>query len=159
MPEESPNSLNSNHERRLSVTCRHIDKLLADMESALDVSASRLAFPQLVADLAPAQRRVIEDYIARIRSQLIHVLEGQSVELPMADIPVSRTLHSTLTFIDIAVEELKPKYMRGYGEVPPAAALKLNGVVEELQVLVRQLDQYLMRELRENQKRRLEKLR
>jgi len=37
-----PNSLNSNHERRLSVTFRHIDKLLAEMESALNVSTSSL---------------------------------------------------------------------------------------------------------------------
>ncbi|MGA8270230.1 MAG: hypothetical protein WB919_01650 [Candidatus Sulfotelmatobacter sp.] len=158
MQEESPSSLNANHERRLSVTCRHIDKLLADMESALDVSTSKVAFPQHLADLAPAQRRVIEDYITRIRGQLIHVLEGQGIAVPSADIPVSRALHSTLTFIDIAVEELKPKYMRGYGEVPAEAARKLTGIVEEVQALVRQLDRYLMREVRENQKRQLEKL-
>ncbi len=48
------NSLNSNHERRLSVTCRHIDKLLAEMESALNVSTSKLAFPQYAPDLSPA---------------------------------------------------------------------------------------------------------
>jgi hypothetical protein len=42
MPDES---LNSNHARRLSVTCRHIDKLLADLEAALSLSDSRKAFP------------------------------------------------------------------------------------------------------------------
>ena len=51
MPEGSANSLNSNHERRLSVTCRYIDKLLADMERILSVSSSRLAFPQYIPDL------------------------------------------------------------------------------------------------------------
>lgn len=152
------NSLNSNHERRLSVTCRHIDKLLAEMESALNVSASKLAFPQYAPDLSPAQRRVIEDYIGRIRSQLVRVLDGQSIERPPADIPVSRSLHSYLTFVDIATEELKPEYMRGYGEVPPAAAVELNGIAGELQGLVRQLDQYLMRGSRENLQERLERL-
>ncbi len=152
------NSLNSNHERRLSVTCRHIDKLLAEMESALNVSTSRLAFPQYVPDLSPAQRRVIEDYIGRIRSQLVRVLDGQAIERPTADIPVSRSLHSYLTFVDIATEELKPEYMRGYGEVPPAAAVELNGIAGELQGLVRQLDQYLIRGSRENLQERLERL-
>jgi GTP-binding protein EngB required for normal cell division len=152
------NSLNSNHERRLSVTCRHIDKLLAEMESALNVSASKLAFPQYAPDLSPAQRRVIEDYIGRIRAQLIRVLDGQGMERPTADIPVSRSLHSYLTFVDIATEELKPEYMRGYGEVPPAAAVELNGIAGELQGLVRQLDQYLMRGSRENLQERLERL-
>ena len=152
------NSLNSNHERRLSVTCRHIDKLLAEMESALNVSTSKLAFPQYAPDLSPAQRRVIEDYIGRIRSQLVRVLDGQAIERPPADIPVSRSLHSYLTFVDIATEELKPEYMRGYGEVPPAAAVELNGIAGELQGLVRQLDQYLMRGSRENLQERLERL-
>jgi len=110
MPEGSANSLNSNHERRLSVTCRYIDKLLADMESVLSISSSRLAFPQYTPDLTSAQRRVVEDYIGRIRAQLIRVLDGQNIERPSADIPVARSLHSTLTFVDIAVEELKPEY-------------------------------------------------
>ena len=140
------------------MTCRHIDKLLAEMESALNVSTSKLAFPQYAPDLSPAQRRVIEDYIGRIRAQLIRVLDGQGMERPTADIPVSRSLHSYLTFVDIATEELKPEYMRGYGEVPPAAAVELNGIAGELQGLVRQLDQYLMRGSRENLQERLERL-
>ena len=157
MPEGSANWLNSNHERRLSVTCRYIDKLLADMESILSVSSSRLAFPQQIPDLTSAQRRVVEDYIGRIRAQLIRVLDGQKIERPSADIPVGRSLHSTLTFVDIAVEELKPEYMRGYGEVPPEAAVELNGIAGELQGLVRQLDHYLMRGTGENLQQRLER--
>src|SRR6202167_2376311 len=156
MPEGSVNSLNSNHERRLSVTCRYIDKLLADMEGILNVSSSRLAFPQYTPDLTSAQRRVVQDYIGRIRAQLIRVLDGQNIERPSADIPVGRSLHSTLTFVDIAVEELKPEYMRGYGEVPRQAAVELNGIAEELQGLVRQLDHYLMRGTGENLQERLE---
>jgi hypothetical protein len=57
MPEGSANSPNSNHERRLSVTCRYIDKLLADMESILSVSSSRLAFPRYIPDLTSAPVR------------------------------------------------------------------------------------------------------
>jgi GTP-binding protein EngB required for normal cell division len=158
MPEGSANLLNSNHERRLSVTCRYIDKLLAEMESILSISSSRLAFPQYIPDLTSAQRRVVEDYIARIRAQLIRVLDGQNIERPSADFPVGRSLHSTLTFVDIAVEELKPEYMRGYGEVPPRAAVELNGIAGELQGLVRQLDHYLMRGRGENLQQRLERL-
>jgi GTP-binding protein EngB required for normal cell division len=158
MPEESANSLNSNHERRLSVTCRYIDKLLADMETALNVSSSKLAFPQYAPDLSPVERRVIEDYIGRIRAQLTRVLDGQNLSRPPADIPVTRSLHSTLTFVDIAVEELKPSYMRGYGEVAPEAAVELNGIVGELKGLVRQLDQYVVRGARENLDERLRRL-
>ena len=159
MPEKSDtNSLNSNHARRLSVTCRHIDKLLAEMESALSMATSKLAFPQYAPDVGPAQRRVIEDYISRIRAQLVRVLDGQDIERPPSDIPVSRALHVNLTFVDIAAEELKPEYMRGYGEIPPTAAIELNGIAGELQSLVKQLDRYLTQGARENLQERLERL-
>jgi GTP-binding protein EngB required for normal cell division len=148
-------SLNSNHARRLSVTCRHIDKLLADMESAVRVSDSKRAFPEYLPDITPAQRQTIEDYIARIRSQLARILDGQEIERPAPRIPASRSLHTILTFIGIAAEELQPKYMRGYGEIPPAAAVELNGIVAELLSLTNQLDQYIRGRAGENLEARL----
>jgi len=151
-------SLNPNHARRLSVTCRHIDKLLADMESALSASGSKKAFPEYLPDLTPVQRQVIEDYIARIRSQLVRILDGQDIERPAPSIPVSRSLHTILTFVGIAAEELQPKYMRGYGEVPPAAALELNGIAAELLSLTNRLDQYITHRAGENLKQRLQQL-
>lgn len=146
------NSLNSNHQRRVSATCRHIDQLLAEMESALDVSTSNLAFPQYVSDLSPGQRRVIEDYIGRVRVQLIRMLDSQHIERPPADIPVSRSLLSHLTFMDVAAEELKPEHLRGYGEVPAPAALELNRIVVELQQLVRQFHRYVDQCTKENER-------
>ncbi len=144
MIEEKNNPLNSNHERRLSTTCRYIDKLLADIEASLNISSSKRAFPHYALDILPAQTRVIEEYIFRIRTQLLRTLDGQYIERRPADIPVSRLLHANLTFIDIAAEELKPEHMRGYGELPRTAAEELNGIAAELQGLVRQLDRYLI---------------
>lgn len=137
------NSLSPNHARRISVTFRHIDKMLEDMESALHISTSKMAFPQYAQDVNPERRAVIEEYIDGIRAYLVRVLERQGIGRPQADIPVSRSLRTFLTFIEIAVEELKPQYMRGYGEIPPGAAAELNNVSSELRDLVRQLSRYL----------------
>ena len=150
--------LNSNHTRRLSVTCRHIDKLLADMEHALGVASSRNAFPEYLPDITPTQRRVIEDYIARLRAQLTKVLDGQGVERPRPFIPVSRSLHTSLTFVAIAAEELQPKYMSGYGAVPSSVAVELSGIAGELLSVTRQLDQYITRRAGENLQARLARL-
>jgi GTP-binding protein EngB required for normal cell division len=140
------------------VTCRHIDKQLADMENALSVASAKNAFPEYLSDVTSAQRCVIEDYVARIRAQLARILDGQGIERPEPSIPVSRSLHTALTFIAIAAEELQPNYLRGYGEVFPAAAVELNGIAGELLSLVSQLDQYVMRGAGENLQERLQRL-
>ncbi|MGA2003499.1 MAG: hypothetical protein ABSG70_08960 [Terriglobales bacterium] len=140
-------SLNSNHVRRLSVTCRHIDKLLADMEGALSVDESKQAFPEYLLDVTPAQRRMAENYIARIRVQLTRILDGQRIERPEPSIPVSRCLHSGLTFITIAAEGLQPRYMRGYGEVSSAARADLDRIAAEMVVLTAEFDRYVTKEI------------
>jgi hypothetical protein len=143
----SGESFNSNHARRLSVTCRHIDALLAGMENALAASGSKQAFREYLMDLTPAQRQVVEDYIARIRNQLVRILEDQNVERPGPFIPVSRCLHSTLTFINIAAEELHAKYMRGYGDISSTAANDLNRIAAELLDLTTEFDRYVSSEI------------
>lgn len=135
--------LNPNQQRRLVVTCQYIDKLLSELESSLMESSSKAAFPKHIPDITLAQRRTIEDYIARIRTQLVRVLDSQGIERPEPRIPMSRQLHVNLTFIDIAVEELKPRYMRGHGEVHEAAAKDLNGIVGELEDIIAQFDRYV----------------
>ena len=135
--------LNENQARRLRVSCQYIDRLLGEIEAILNAAASGAAFPQYVPDVAPAARRTIEDYIARIRAQLRRVLEGQGIEAPPAGIPAARAVRANLTAIDIAVEELKPSYMTGFGAVSGEIALELNGIAGELRGLVARVDRFV----------------
>jgi GTP-binding protein EngB required for normal cell division len=151
-------SLNEYQARRLRVTCQYIDKLLEGVEEILNSAATKAAFPRYSGDLAPAQRRTIEDYISRIRAQLARVLDGQSVPREKSSIPASRAIHVALGAIDIAVEELKPQYMRGYGDLTEAAATELNGIVGELRGLVSKLDRYLAEGVGQDLKLRLQRL-
>lgn len=151
-------TLNPYQANRLRITCQYIDKLLADIEGILNAATSKAAFPRYAADILPAQRRTIEDYIARVRAQLIRVLEGQGIAREKPSVPASRAVHVNLTSIDIATEELDPKYMRGYGEVPESVATELNGIVGELSALIHRFDRYLSEGLGENLKARLERL-
>jgi GTP-binding protein EngB required for normal cell division len=155
---KSREALNPFQANRLRVTCQYIDKLLGEVEEILNSTASKAAFPTYAADILPAQRRTIEDYIARVRAQLVRVLEGQRIAREKPSIPASRAVHVHLGAIDIAVEELKPKYMRGYGEVPEGVATELNGIVGELSGLVQRLDRYLSEGVGEDLKARLERL-
>jgi GTP-binding protein EngB required for normal cell division len=74
------------------------------------------------------------------------------------EVPVTRSVTVDLTFIDIAIEELKPSYMRGCGAVPDDAVDELNGVVHELRSLAGSMERYLRQELGINLESRLKKL-
>lgn len=166
MPEQDQNTamkrhageLNQNQQRRLRISCQYIDKLLVDIEEILHQATSQSPFPRHVIDVSPAQIRMLEDYIRRIRSQLVHAIAWQNMKPEPSDIPATRALLSYLTFIDIAIEELKPKYMRGYGAVAEDAVDELNGVVHELRSAVDAMQGYLKQELGTNLEQRLQQL-
>ncbi|MEH1970138.1 hypothetical protein [Nostoc sp.] len=86
MTDNSVDYLNENHKRRLRVNCQEIDRLLAEIETILNASASKSPFPTYRDDLSPVQRKVVQDYIARIRAQMVRVLKGQHIELPMSTV-------------------------------------------------------------------------
>jgi len=166
MPETGPETgetrdrgeLNEAQQRRLYVTCSYIDKLLAEIEQVLHETASTSPFPRHIIDIAPAQGRVLEDHIRRLREQLLRTLAWQQMKPEAAEIPATRSILTHLEFIDIAVEELKPGYMRGSGTVPASAVDELTGVAHELRSIVQSMQRYLRQEFGTNLQSRLEKL-
>lgn len=143
---QSAGELNDAQLRRLSITCEYIDKLLCDVEHILHEAASPSPFPRHIIDVTPAQTRALEDHIRRLREQLLRTLAWQRMKPDPPDIPATRALLTHLAFIDIAVEELKPSYMRGSGSVPEEAAAELNGVVYELGSVVQSMERYIRQE-------------
>ena len=166
MPERDENTartrrageLNENQQRRLRISCQYVDKLLADIDDILHASISQSPFPRYIVDVSPAQVRVLEDYIRRIRSQLVHTIAWQRMLPEPPNIPATRAVATNLSFVDIAIEELRPKYMRGFGEVPEGAVAELNGVVHELRSLIDGMQGYLKQELGTNLEKRLDQL-
>jgi GTP-binding protein EngB required for normal cell division len=132
--------------------------MLGEIEEVLNSAASKAAFPRYALDISPAQRRTVEDYIARIRAQLVRILDGQGIDERRTLIAASHAIHTTLMFMDVSVEELKPKYMRGYGAVPKEVALELDGIVGELEGLIISLNRYLLAGTGEDLKARLQRL-
>ncbi len=154
----SPASLNEFQARGLSVTCQYVDKVIGEIENILQSAASKAAFPRYVQDITPTQRKTIEDYLSRIRAQLARVLDGQGIARPEAWVPTSRAVYTALTTIDIALEELRPRYMKGYGDIAPELATELEGISAELRGLVERLHRYLMQDAGQDLRQRLERL-
>jgi hypothetical protein len=139
--------LNGAQRRRLSVTCEYVDRLLCDVEQILNEGSSRSPFPRHVMDVTAEQRGALEEHIARLREQLLRALAWQQLQPEPADIPASRAVLTHLNFIDIAIEELRPRYMRGSGALAEGAAEGLNRVADELSARARAMEQYLRREV------------
>ena len=150
--------LNEAQQRRLSITCQHIDRLLGDVEQILHETASKSPFPRHVVNVTPAQTRVLEDHIRRVREQLLRALAWQGLHPDPPDVPATRAMLSHLAFIDIAIEELKPGYMRGSGAIPEDAANELNGVVHELRSVVQGMERYIRQEFGTNLQSHLKRL-
>lgn len=142
--------LNEAQQRRLLVTCGYIDGLLCDIEHALHPETSKSPFPHYLLDVTSGQAREIENHITRLRTELLRVLAWQRLEPEPPEIPVTRSVLTDLSFIDNAVEELNPSYMRGCGVVPDDALDELNRAIHGLQTLVREMTTYVRHEVREN---------
>ena len=145
-----PGELNEAQKRRLSITCIYIDGLLCYMEHALRSASSESPFPRYVVDVSSAQAREVEDHIRRLRSELLRLLAWQHMEPEHAQIPVTRSVLTDLSFVDNAIEELKPRYLRGCGAVPEDAIEELNGALHKLRALVKDMDSYVRQVVAEN---------
>ena len=135
--------LNESQRRHLLSSCQYADKLLAEIETTLAASQSKSPFPKCQPDLSPAQAKVIQDYIARMRAQLLRALQSQAIAIPAAQISTLHSIRVTLGFVDIAFDECRPKRMAGYGEVAEGAATEIAGFVDEMRGLIARLDSYL----------------
>lgn len=136
--------LNPFQANRLVVTCHYIDRLLADTESILDPRASNAAFPRYEHDVSPAECAGMQKQITEMRAQMVAVLHDLEIPSEPPSIPASRAVHALLDAIDIAVQELRPRYMRGYGAVASKAAAHLDTIVGKFSNLVIEMNHSLL---------------
>lgn len=137
------NLLNDAQQRRLLASAKYADELLSEIEAILTAAESKSAFPKYRPDLTLHQARLIRSHIARFRNHLTRVLAAVGVHHQG---PAFGSLHSvrvTLTLIRVAVQEMAPEYLRGYGELREEAVAELRGLSAELQGLLDTLDRGL----------------
>ena len=80
---ETPNGhLNSSQRLHLLTSCQYADKLLSEIEATLVASQSKSPFPKFKPDISPAQAKVVQDYIARMRAQLVRILDARVFRFP-----------------------------------------------------------------------------
>ncbi len=135
--------LNSNHKRRLLHTLAHVDNMLREAFQALESAETPSPFQRYQPDSLPVQRKVIGDYLARLRDAMVRTLESQGIAASRPSVSAIWSFRTALMSAKIAVEELRPKYMRGYGELAEEAAQKLEAVSAQLADVLDRMSNYL----------------
>ena len=152
------NAFSSNHARILVAGFLDIHHQIEEMEALLASGASSSALSERVNDISPTEAKVIQDYFARIRSTLLACLQENGVPLDIRRTSLRWTLQTRGTFLHVAIAELGPEQLRGYGELSPAARDALLKIQQELDRLVDRLGAYLRQGLGQDLSQRLARL-
>jgi hypothetical protein len=134
--------LNENHKRRILAAFQYADELLSQSLNAV-APLRRGLYSRCVADISSSELHWVESYTEKIRQQISSLLERFQISLPSPSTPSSWILKTNLTSLDIALEELYPDQMRGYGEMDQTTASDLTWTLQEVRRLLSQLFAFL----------------
>lgn len=126
-------SLTDNHRRHVLSSLAYVDGLLSEAEALVVGAETSALFPANGRDLNPAQRQATAAFIARFRQQLRKTLQELDIAVPEAKTSSAWTIRAILMSLTTIVEELRPRHLRGYGDLDMATAETLDGTVEALQ--------------------------
>ena len=82
--------------------------------------------------MSPSEACWVESYIEKIRDRLYGLLQKFEIELPPPSTRASWTVQVALTTLDLALEELYPEQMKGYGQMDDASASELTRTLDEI---------------------------
>ena len=133
----------STHQRYLLARFRHIEELLAEAIAALEPGDDGRLFRRVEPDATPVQRKILSDRLGQIRYALRRFMNAQCLEDTTSPVSALWSLRTAVTFAQTAVVEMRPSYLRGYGELDADAVAASEGLVAELTTLLKRVSEYL----------------
>jgi hypothetical protein len=131
--DKADGGLNEAQIHHLLASFRHIDGLLKNIEGILDCTQSRSPFPRYQLDIDPQLRLELENQIRTLRGALVSILLQQSIPVPPPSISALHAVGTAADFVELAIDELRPKQMRAYGKLANGTPEVLNGIVDQLE--------------------------
>jgi hypothetical protein len=127
-------TLNPSQARAVRAALTHVSDLL---EGVLRIAHGRLTpFDRQLADLTSEEIRHLLAVVPAIRARMLEALELLDVPAPEADRSARWTVSTTLSFAELALSEVTPAELVGYGPLDPAAAEAVAGVVTDLRGMI-----------------------
>jgi GTP-binding protein EngB required for normal cell division len=107
------------------------------MEALLAQSLVDSPFTQYINDLSPTERKVLHDYLGRLRSTMVATLEDIGIPMEVRRTSLRWVLQVHLIDLHSSLAELGPSYLRGYG---PMSDTGTTHALQLEQTLTRQVD-------------------
>jgi GTP-binding protein EngB required for normal cell division len=150
--------LNPSQKRSLLFAFLDVHRRMAELEAAIEQSGISSPFSQYVADLSPTEVKVVRDYFARIRSTMLSCLQEAGIPLEVRQTSLRWALQVGMTFLHVAVAEMAPARLRGYGPLDAAGAEAVVRMQQDLYRLIDRLGAYLRQGLGRDLQQRLARL-
>ena len=150
--------LNEYHQLRLRVTFQHIDSLLTEVEHVLGDSVSDSPFNRYGGDTTPIQQKVAHDYVVRIRAAMVRIMKEQQIPFGEPHCGSRWAANTALLYAAVAVDELDPNRLRGYGRLSDAGYNLLETIRAELHSHIAKLQTYLAQSANADLQVRIERL-
>ena len=136
--------LNEAQRRRFLAVAKHADELLCNVEAILTASETKAAFPKYRPDVSPHQARLMRSHIARFRSHLLRAIAALGVRYEGPETSATHAIRVALAFVRVAIQEMAPERLHGYGRLPERAAAEIRGLCMELDGLLKSIEQNLV---------------
>ncbi|WP_162600906.1 hypothetical protein [Paraburkholderia sp. C35] len=140
-----PKKLEPSVRRALSSHFLYLDDLLAKALSALNLGDPHpRAFSRYESDLSADQRASIAQGIARVWMLLTEFGAQWSLDLPAPPMLCTHALKVDLQFMDIALDEMSPRTLSGYGKPGEDFLLAYRDLQAELRNEIRTMSHELI---------------
>jgi nucleotide-binding universal stress UspA family protein len=123
------------HRRHIFHRFLDTDRRLAELESLASRGARTSPLSEYVNNLSPTESQVLLDHFARIRSVMLAQLEELGIPLHLRQTSVRRVLQTSLMHVQVAINEMDPGQLSGYGALSNAgraAAIRIQGDLTRL---------------------------
>lgn len=135
--------LNDNHKARLLATFTYVDRLLSDILRISDASQARNPFLPYGFYFSPDEEKAVTESVAFLRANMLAILKKYNVPLPASNLSAVYACRILFRTVAIAIEELVPKHMQGYGELSDDAQIGLNEAITLLLDSLQRVDRIL----------------
>ena len=146
------------HKRALLSTFLHIESRLDEIDPLLVPGRRSSPLSQYAYDLSPTEAKVVEDYFDRIRSTMVTCLEKHGIPVEAHRVSLRWALQTSISLLGVALDEMGPDRLRGYGELDEAGRREVVSIQQELDRLLDRVGAYLSDRLGHDLPERLARL-